>query len=147
MIKSYVYIILVIAFCFTGCGSLSETCKTIWGSSTRKLEEARVDAITKTYKCSYDDCFDVILTLDRNNKNNLPINKKCFEIFLKDRVKGCIVVMGIKGNIKTTEVGIFLSDKRDGFIKLEISSLSSTAKEKVAEWVFKELGSHFRVVE
>ena len=51
--------------------------------------------------------------------------------------------MGIAGNVDTTEVGIFFDDMGQGTVRVEISSLSSTAKRKVAKAVFAELEKHF----
>ena len=53
-------------FCAGGCAQIIETTKVIWGSSTRALEYARKDAISKTYLCSLNNCFDVVLSLSRD---------------------------------------------------------------------------------
>ena len=55
--------------------------------------------------------------------------------------------MGIKGNVDTTEVGIFFTQSNHTTVKLDVSSLSSSAKRKVAEAVFKELDQRFSVIE
>lgn len=143
---------------------LYETAKFIWGSSVKRLEEARVDAIKGTYRCSFNDCYDSVLTLARSepvyvkkyNEDGKEIDDKgnvkapdpvgFFDVFINDRVKKRIVVMGIKGNVDTTEVGIFFSQPNLTTVKLEVSSLSSNAKRKVAEAIFTELDSHFSAV-
>lgn len=143
---------------------LHETAKFIWGSSTKRLEDAKVNAIKATYHCSFKDCYDSVLTLARSEpvyikKYNeegeeiddegevkVPDKEGFFDVFIDDRVKKHIVVMGIKGNVDTTEVGIFFSQPNLTTVKLEVSSLSSNAKRKVAEIVFKELDLHFSAV-
>ncbi len=129
-----------------GCAQITETAKVIWGSSTAALERARDNALTKTYFCDTDECFDAILTLAEDDltlqENRLPTTK-AFNVFSKNRSKGQIVVMGIKGNVDTTKVGIFLDRKGLRTTQIDISSLSSTAKEKVALAVFEELGIRF----
>ena len=40
-----------------------ETVKVIWGSSTRALEEARGEALSKTFHCSVDECFNSVIKL------------------------------------------------------------------------------------
>ncbi len=46
---------------FSGCATVEETAKTVWGSSTRALEKARDKAIKKTFSCTYDQCFDAVI--------------------------------------------------------------------------------------
>jgi len=85
---------------------VTETVKTIWGSSTRALENARVDAISKSYRCSLDDCFESVLLLAGNKKvyaqsyndlNNAAeiededkeaANRNEFDVFIKKSSKG-----------------------------------------------------------
>lgn len=145
---------------------LQEAAKFIWGSSTRSLEIARVDAIEKTYRCSYVDCYDSVLTLTRKepvyiksyntdgeaieddeSKEDDESDDGVFDVFIDNRAKKHIVVMGIKGNVETTEVGIFFSQPSLTTVKLEVSSKSSTAKRKVAEAIFDELDLHYSAVE
>jgi len=144
---------------------LQETVKFIWGSSTKNLENARVDAINKTYKCSFNDCYDSVLILARSepvyvkkyNEEGEEIDDEgnvkapdpggFFDVFIDNRAKKHIVVMGIAGNVDTTEVGIFFSQPNLTTVKLEVSSLSSNAKRKVAEAIFEELDLHFSAAE
>lgn len=125
----------------TGCAGVCETAKKVWGSSTQALEEARVDGISKVYNCTFDECFEAALSLDRNNESLKSKTLKFYEVFIRDRIKSLIIVMGIEGNVDTTEVGIFFSRLSPQMTKIEISSLSTTAKEKVARAVFAELES------
>ena len=135
------YFCIALSLSTVACSPM-EMGKTIWGSSTRALEEARVDAIKKTYSCDFDACFDAIVSLDRKNNLEKPLNQT-FEIFLQDRIQSHIVVMGIAGQVDTTEVGIFFSRESPQAYTIEISSLSTPAKEKVAKLVFNELDKHF----
>ena len=145
---------------FTGCSYVTETAKVIWGSSTRALENARVDAISKTYKCSFNDCFDAVLDLARETEIEVPadvtdkdksprtiVKSGHFDIFIKNRKKRHIVVMGIKDSAETTEVGIFFVQPSLTAVKVEISSLSSSAKRSVADIVFEELSMRFSEVQ
>ena len=158
------------AICFlAGC----ETTKKILGTSTQALEEARADGLSETFSCSFDECYEVVLGLQRTEKgayamdgsNELldqdAIRKKpkvsiekdaavedagVFDIFRQDRVRGIIVVMGIEGNVDTTEVGIFFTREAAAQTNVEISSLSSTAKRKMAESVFGKLRETFKKI-
>lgn len=157
-------VFLVLIF-LGGCSQVMETSKVIWGSSTKALEKARVDAIDKTYHCSFDDCFDAVLGLSREKPVYVrsyneegkeideegqvveePVSTGDFDVFIKNRAKRHIVVMGIAGSVDSTEVGIFFSQPSLTTIKLEISSLSSSAKRKVAQMVFDELDLRFSAV-
>ena len=111
-----------------------EPFKTIWGSSTRALDHAREEAISKTYSCDFESCYDAVFNIAK---------KAGYEIFINDREKKHIVVMSIKGNVNTTEVGIFFDTIEAFKTKIDISSLSSSAKEKVAQVIFDGLDKKF----
>lgn len=104
-----------------------EVGKTIWGSSTRALEQARDRAMTKSYDKSYWDCVRSAMAVVKKTK---------WMVFKKDEIKGYLVVMGIKGQVNTTEVGIFFDELSDTRTKVEVSSLSTNAKRKVAKALF-----------
>jgi hypothetical protein len=70
-----------------------------------------------------------------------------FDIFIKDSKKHRLVVMGIAGNVETTEVGIFFTQPTLTTVKIEVSSLSSSAKRTVSEKTFEELDLRFSVAE
>lgn len=120
-----------------------ETAKRFMGTSIAHLETAREEAMTMSFDCPFADCFDSVLTLSRNEYMDDSLSgEEPFETFQKDRVRGYIVVMGIAGNIDTTEVGIFFIELPNG-VRIEISSLSTAAKEKVAKAIFRELSLKF----
>ena len=169
------FLFLLASVLVTSCAPIKEIAKVMWGSSTRALEEARADGISKTYHCQFDECFDAVLGLARTEsaiyltsgyegEKIQPVSDEAkaaqqeqaqaetpvidqesglFEIFMNNRQKGYLVVMGIAGNVNTTEVGIFFSTYAPGVMKIEISSLSSKAKRKVAEGLFKQLDLKF----
>ena len=114
-----------------------EVGKTIWGSSTRALENAKRKAITKTYDKEYWTC--VRAALEVVKKNN-------WTIFKKDEVQGYLVLMGIPGAVDTTEVGVFFEELSDEKIHIEITSLSTNAKRKVAKALFHGLDIAFGLV-
>ncbi len=158
----------------SGCAQVTETAKKIWGSSTAALERARANALSKTYTCSFTECYDAVFGLARTEEEQeakakrkeeakkgaeegkepeagqelAPEQKsiadgKFFDVFLKDSRQKHIVVIGITGNVDTTEVGIFFEEAGPSAVKIEISSLSSTAQKRVAEAVFEALDKHF----
>lgn len=51
-----------------------ETLRVLWGSSTRALEEARVEAVSQTYPCPFNECFDAVLGLGRDFRTPQPLN-------------------------------------------------------------------------
>ena len=80
-----------------GCTPL-EMGRTVWGSSIRSLEEARDNAFKKMYACRFDECFDAVLTLDRKYEAEANL-KETFNVFLKDRIRGVIVAIGVVGQV------------------------------------------------
>ena len=154
----------VVVFFISGCAQIQETTKTIWGSSTRALEEARAEALAKSFSCSFDECYAAVLDLGRKDnaktlayegaikteqteseeekeKAKASPEPGFFDIFIQNPIKRHVVVMGIHGNVDTTEVGIFFTRLKPKVTKIEIASLSSTAKRKVADAVFNALGN------
>jgi hypothetical protein len=171
MFKSIILILLVLTA--SSCQSVQEPFKVVWGSSTRALEDARIDSVSKIYKCEFNPCFNAVLSLERKNidktqvpqtqsevsdpyaklepENPIPFETKNddrdgFEVFMKDRIKSFIVVVGVPGSTDTTEVGIFFSRYNREAFKVEISSLSTSAKQKVADMVFKRLSQDFEEI-
>ncbi|MBI5415477.1 MAG: hypothetical protein HZA29_01545, partial [Candidatus Omnitrophica bacterium] len=149
-----------------GCARLAEPFKVIWGTSTTALEAGRPEGLRKTYTCSFVECYEAVLSLARTEqeqeakakreeeakntsgggKGILPgqeqkpaAGEKFFDVFLKDPRQKHIVVIGIIGNVDTTEVGIFFDEVSPSTVRVEISSLSSTAKRRVAAAVFNAL--------
>jgi len=129
----------VMGMFLSGCAVVDggvEAGKTLWGSSTRALEKARADAITKTYDKNY---WDVL-------KATVDFAKKNYVIFKKDEIKGYMVVMGVHGSVNTTEVGIFFVETAENQTRIEISSLSTNAKRLVSKALFHELDVAFALV-
>ncbi len=174
MFFNFIYILLACSFFLTGCAQVTETAKTIWGSSTADLERARAGGLSKSYACSFAECYEAVLGLARTEeeqeakaKREEEANKeaeageeaatemefapeekvaadgKFFDVFLKDLHQKHIVVIGISGNVDTTEVGIFFEEAGSSSVKIDISSLSSTAKRRVAKVVFEALDKRF----
>ncbi len=152
-------LVLICCLMLIGCARIVDIPKTIWGSSTRALEVARVDAISKVYRCSFNDCYKAVLDLEREKVRKIPDvtetedfivetgSTGIFDIFLEDRKKRHVIVMGISGSVDTTEVGIFFSQPTLTTVKLEVTSLSSSAKRTTAEKMFEELDLLFSAAE
>ncbi len=129
-------IILLIAVLIVsaGCAGGTEVVKKLWGSSTESLEKARSEATAKTY---YSPYWDVV----KGAKE--VVLKKGYVIFKEDDIKGYFVLMGIKGSVNTTEVGVFFVEENDHQTRVEVSSLSTNAKRIVSKNVFHGLDIHF----
>lgn len=138
--KIVLLLCLVLIYALSGCSYVSELSRVLWGSSTVALERSRIDGLSRIYNCSFEESFESVLSLARNEDISEPLSgKKIFDVFIKDWLKSHIVVMGIEGNIDTTEVGIFFSRRDFGQTNVEVSSRSSSAKRKAAKAVFDEL--------
>ena len=165
----YLFIALLV---LSGCARATEFVKSVWGSSTKDLEDARVNAIHKTYSCSVTECFDVVLEMTkRPEEKDLTVvpptqdaaylvsispknpsqnaimppsqSTEYLDLFMKNPKKNLIVVMGVPNCVDTTEVGIFFTPVAEGSVKVELSSLSTKAKKIAAEMVFAKLSKRF----
>ena len=181
-----IMILCIIVLTAVGCAHVRESAvesvvefsKSLWGSSTRALENARSEALVKTFQCTVDECFDAVIHLTQTvapepvfenddpdaekdedaqeveEGENLDVfirkSDKILGLFIENRAKRHIVVMGVPGSGDTTEVGIFFSSVDDpagpakgGDVRIEVSSLSKNAKITASQIVFKELGEHY----
>ena len=123
---------------FSGCANLRENLtevpRVVWGSSTKALEKARPSATAQIYQTNPRECFDKILSIAQ---------KEEMKVFIKNRRKELIVLMGIKGSVVTTEVGIFISQLETTKTKVEIVSLSPQAQETASHIIFSGLTQAF----
>jgi len=136
----FIFLIAVVCLCSScetlehGVDNTVEVAKTLWGSSTRALEEARDNAITKTYDKPYWDCVRSAVAV---------VDKRHWVLFKKDEIKGYMVVMGVHGAVNTTEIGVFFDELSDTQTKVEVSSLSTNAKRRVSKELFHGLDIAF----
>ena len=146
--KMYLLFLILIFPVFSGCANLKEAGHIIWGNSIKAMEDARGDAEKRTYYCGFDACFDAVLNMAKKDQGVNPPEEDngIFNVFSKNPVKGYIVVMGIDGNIDTTEVGIFFVELGKETIRIEISSASTSAKENVSSLLFKRMDALFSQV-
>ncbi len=114
-----------------------ETAKTIWGSSTRALENDREQAIANTYNKNFWEVLRGSLEAAR---------KQGYVVFKKDEVKGYLVLMGIPGSVNTTEVGVFFVELGENETRVEVTSLSTNAKRMVSKTLFQQLDILFGLV-
>lgn len=128
----FLMISVVFVGVLTGCSQTVEGVKKVWGSSTQRLEQERVRAIRDVYSCEYDQCYQLVKELGFSQKQS-------YRIFQDRPEKKMLVVIAVPGNVDTTEVGIFLSPIKINETAVEVSSLSSSAKRKVAQVIRMEM--------
>ena len=150
-----VFCLAVLSLMVSAC-AIKEAAKKVVGNSTQTLkEQSQSNALSQSFFCSYQACFDAVMSMARDNESSIPWkktdqpNEGFFHIFMNDLYANPphIIVMGIQGNIDTTEVGIFFVRTSRETIRVDISSLSSIAKRKVADAVFSQLSQKFKTVE
>jgi hypothetical protein len=142
--------------CFLmGC-AIKEAAKKVMGTSTQTLsEEARTNGLSRSFHCSYQDCFDAVLSMAREPQSVKPWKKieepniGSFDVLMSDIYSNppYVVVIGVTGNIDTTEVGIFFIRTDLDTIRVSVSSLSSTAKRTISDLVFTQLAQRFNEAE
>ncbi len=119
----------------TGCEHIKEIPKQIWGSSTQALEKARQDAVRRYYQCNISDCREMLYDIIQENEMTL---------FLEKEKENFMVLMNVYEDVTdTTEVGIFLTDIGATQTKVEITSLSSKAKDRAAQVIFGALAEKY----
>jgi len=121
-------IIVLLAACalLSGCATPGNTWKEFLGVSTKGIEEARADALTKVFDYDYKTCYEKAEALLRKMPN--------VSIYFKD--KGMIAVYVINPN--TTSAGIFFKEIDSGHTQVDVSSESTPTKEWVANNIFYE---------
>lgn len=121
-------IIVLLAACalLSGCATPGDIWKEFLGVSTKGIEEARADALTKVFDCDYKTCYEKAEALLRKMPN--------VSIYRKDKSMIAIYVI----NPDTTPVGIFFKEIDSGHTQVEVSSGSTPTKEWVANTVFFE---------
>lgn len=131
MKKEYFLIVMVAGvLTVSGCAKIMEPPRMIWGSSTKALEDARGTGVIREFACAFDDCFGDVIAIAKDN---------FWEIFIQEKQKGTIIVVGIEGSVDTTEVGIFLTSQDEEKAQLEVVSLSPLAQEAASEALFSAL--------
>ncbi len=144
MIKLVKILLVVCGVVFiSSCSFIVESVKKVAGVSTESLDKARASADIARFSCDIDECMDVVVGLSKSVGEGAFVRSKKFDIFREDRVGAVIVVMGVKGSINTTEVGIFFSKYTSTQTQVDVSSLSSTARRTVSPAVFDALGAQF----
>lgn len=126
--------IMVFAICnllvslLSGCQIVWEGTKGFAGVSTKALEENRKDAITKTFKYDYSTCY--AMTLDTLKRMHAYIYAQGI-----DRHMIAIYV----SDWDTTPVGLFFKEIDAANTQVEVSSLSTYAKEFISKNLFSVL--------
>lgn len=120
--------LIIGAFIFLGCAAVTEGTKGFLGVSTKQLEEARAQAIKKTFPCGYDTCY---------NKTKEILRKKGSYIYTEDRSKRMIAAY--LSEDETTAAGLFFTSIDANNTQIEISSASQYGKEYIAKRVFSGL--------
>lgn len=112
----------------SGCAAITEGAKGIAGISTKSLEKARKDALTKTFN---DDYFTAYTKA-------LDILKQIGAYIYKQDVKKRIIAIYVS-QTDTTAVGVFFKEIDANNTQVEVSSPSTYAKELIAEKLFSAL--------
>ena len=140
--SSLIICLAVILMVLPGCAPVVELGRTVWGSSTRALQQARDHALTQDFDCDPASCLGEVLAMSTVSPQDPAAAPEPapFSPFLVDRRRQRMVVMGVPGSVDTTEVGIFFY-LRDGRTAVDVASLSSYARDRVAAAVFARLSA------
>jgi hypothetical protein len=121
-------IIVLLAACalLSGCATPGDVWKEFVGVSTKGVEQARVDAMTKIFDYDYKTCYGKVEEFVKT----MP----AVSIYAKDKDMIAIYVV----NPNTTPVGIFFKEIDSGHTQVDVSSESTPTKEWVANSIFSE---------
>jgi hypothetical protein len=136
-------IVFIAAFLTAGCAHIVETSKVLWGSSTRALEESRSEAVKKTFLCEMNACTDAILELTKVDSKAVPPKTAAFKVFLTKKEIPLIVIVGVSGGTDTTEVGLFFTKIDANTTRIEVVSLSESARINASNMIFTELAKKY----
>ncbi len=125
------YSIILLFYCsivLLGCATIIEGTKGFMGISTRSLEKARKDAIIKTFNYDYFTCYTKTLDILKSMQAYIytqSIKKHMIAIYVSEQ--------------DTTPVGLFFKEIDATNTQVEVSSLSTYAKEFISGKVFSVL--------
>jgi hypothetical protein len=120
-------------FTIVGCTSLKENARGFLGLSTKALEEARSDAITRTFNYDYAVSYD---------KVKAALKEIGSYIYAQDKQRRMIAAY--VSEYDTTPVGLFFKEIDAGHTEIQVSSQSTYAKEAVAKDVFSVLDGTYK---
>jgi len=122
-----IFVFFLLLPLFTGCATVKELPKKIWGSSTQALEQARKDGVSKTFDLDYESSFNKVVRV---------LEELGCHIHIKDKRRHLIVAMHFQGADDTTELGIFFAEKDSQTTEIELSCLSSSLLNYASEKIF-----------
>ena len=122
-----IFVFFLLLPLFTGCATLKELPKKIWGSSTQALEQARAEGVSNTFSLDYETSFNKVIEI---------LKKMDCYIHIKNKKRHLIVAMKFQGPDDTTEVGIFFREKDPQVTEIELSCLSSSLLNYASEKIF-----------
>jgi len=126
--KLFVIFIFSFMILINGCATIKEGAKKVLGVSTKTLEEGRKNAVSKTFNCDYNSCY---------NKTREILKDIEAYIYARDTKKQMIAIYVSEQD--TTPVGIFFKETDAKKTQVEISSPSSYAKELISTKLFSAL--------
>jgi hypothetical protein len=126
--KTFAIFIFSFMILISGCATIKEDAKKVLGVSTKALEEGRKNAVSKTFNCDYNSCY--------NKTQEILKDIKAY-IYAQDTKKQMIAVYVSEDD--TTPVGIFFKEADAKNTQLEVSSPSSYAREFISAKLFTAL--------
>ncbi|MCM8780590.1 MAG: hypothetical protein NC908_01520 [Candidatus Omnitrophica bacterium] len=132
--KKNLSIILTYLLCIhlAGCVAIKQNVKGILGLSTKEIEQSRLTAISKTFLCNRNVCYD---------KTKEILKQIQAYIYVQNPDKTMIAIYVSEND--TTPVGIFFKDVDTDITQVEVSSPSKYARDLIGRKLFSNLESSF----
>ncbi|MDP8298333.1 MAG: hypothetical protein P9L88_00275 [Candidatus Tantalella remota] len=127
-LSAYISIVLLTALSVSSCASSIPA--SLVGINIRDLESARADGRIETVSLSYNDAYNKVMDIIKDNK---------LVVFRSSKKAKYIVFIGLPNQTNTTRVGVFFESISDNNTEITVSSLSDTALEKAAAIIFGQI--------
>lgn len=139
--KHKIFALLILCLFFNGCAT-KELFRQFLGTSTKALEKAKSQGVSKIYNYKKDACFKGILAVLKNMDAY---------VYVKNEQESVIKVMDLRKNlysdtkeIDTTELGIFFEKQDLNKTKITITSLSSILLNEYSQKIFDNLDKELK---
>jgi len=128
--KLKIFLLLIVtSFYLCSCSSYKYNINALKGSNIQDLQQIN-NGKEKIFSNNVDLLFDKTIQILKDNK---------LTIFKQDKKEQYIIAMNFHKQVNTTRVGIFFETIETNKTKIILKSLSSTANEKAAQIIFKNL--------
>jgi hypothetical protein len=124
--------------CLVGCGSTPGIGASLAGINIEDLKALQPSSPSKAFDLTYQETYDLMLKKVYDN-SLFP--------YMQSQKEGYIIVIGLKKQVNTTRVGIFIKSVSETATRVTLTSKSSTALDKAQLIFFDKTENDVTVIE